>query len=116
LVAEDREKEATGGGKRALLDRLDPASIDADRDLVLRLARDRAGVTPNTFSEIDGKPVVGHPGLGIYHARAAPTGYHHRATEPQRATNTSVTRPTGKAGRQWIDGSGWQTQTYNPSL
>ena len=68
LVAEDRKEEALRLGERAFLDGLHPAAIHANRDLVLGLAGDRAGVTADAFSEIDGEPVVGHAGLRIYHA------------------------------------------------
>jgi hypothetical protein len=62
LVAEDGKEESPGVGEGTLLDRFYPAPVDADRDLVLRLARDRAGVAADAFPEIDGKAVGGHPG------------------------------------------------------
>jgi hypothetical protein len=60
LIAEHRKEEAARVGKRPLLDRLHPAAIHADRDFVLRLARDRAGMTSDALSEVDGEPVIWH--------------------------------------------------------
>ena len=60
LIAEDREEKAADGGERPFLDRLHPAPVDADRDLVLGLARNRARVAADAFSEVDGEPIVGH--------------------------------------------------------
>ena len=59
LVAQDREEEALRVGERALLDRLHPAAVHADGNLVLGLAGDRARVTADALSQIDGEPVVG---------------------------------------------------------
>ena len=87
LVAEDREEEAARVGKGAFLDGLDPAAIDADRNLVLGLAGDGAGVTADAFSKIDGEPVVGHAGLRIYHALT-----DRKATEITETTETRDTR------------------------
>ena len=56
-----REQEETlRVRERALFDRLDPASVHADRDLVLRLARDRAGMAADALGQIDRESVVGH--------------------------------------------------------
>src|SRR5262249_12038693 len=44
LIAENGKEEPLRRGKDAFLDRFDPAAIDADRNVVLRLARDGAGV------------------------------------------------------------------------
>src|SRR5205085_10399764 len=96
LVAEDREKETAGVGEGALLDGLDPTAIDADRNVVLRLARDRARMTADAFPEIDGEPVVGHAGLRIYHARTDQKPQRHRDTETDQR---SLARPTGVASR-----------------
>jgi hypothetical protein len=60
LIAEDRQEQPLRLRKRALLDGLDPAAIHADRDVVFRLAGDRAGVTPDALAQIDRKPVVRH--------------------------------------------------------
>jgi hypothetical protein len=62
LVAEDGEKESAGVGEGAFLDGLDPTAIDADRNLVLGFAGDRARVTPDALAKVDGEPVVGHAG------------------------------------------------------
>src|SRR5205814_1928751 len=66
LIAEDREEKAADGGERPFLDRLHPAAVDADRNLVLRLAHNRARVAADAFSEIDGEPIVGHAKPRIY--------------------------------------------------
>jgi hypothetical protein len=42
---------------RALLDILDPRTIDAERNMIFSLARDRASMAANTFAVIDDKPV-----------------------------------------------------------
>src|SRR5207247_10766179 len=68
LVAEDGEEEPARVGEGAFLDGLHPAAVHADRNLVLGLARDRARMTADAFSEIDGEPVVGTPGQGIQSA------------------------------------------------
>jgi hypothetical protein len=66
LVAEDREEEPPRIGERPLLDRLHPAAVRSDWNLVLRLARDRARMAPDALSEIDGEPVVWHPEISHY--------------------------------------------------
>ena len=60
LVAEHGEEEPPRVGERALLDRLHPAAVHADRNLVLGLAGDRARVTADALAQVDGEPVVGH--------------------------------------------------------
>ena len=60
LIAQNREEEPLRVRERALLDRLDPAAVDADRDVVLGLARDRARVAADAFPQIDGEPVIRH--------------------------------------------------------
>jgi hypothetical protein len=65
LVAENREEEASRIGKGSALDGLDPASIYADRNVVLSFAGDGARVTADAFSKIDGEPIVGHASLRI---------------------------------------------------
>ena len=100
LVAEDGKEEPARVGKGAFLDGLHPAAIHADRNLVLSLAGDGAGVTADAFSKIDGEPVVGHAGLRIYHA-CRTTEMNHRDTETRRSAR--VARPTGEpvgAGRK----------------
>ena len=90
LIAENGKEEPPRRWKRTLFNRFDPAAVDADRDLVLRLARDRAGVTADAFSEIDREPVVGHPGRAniprVPRRKATETqrGVGHRATEARR--------------------------------
>ncbi len=92
LIAEDGKEEAAGVGERALLDRLDPAAVHADRNLVLGLAGDRAGVTADAFSEVDGEPVVGHSsGILLYHVKNWPQS--HRATERCASRRASHHRP-----------------------
>src|SRR5262249_48961689 len=66
LIAEDREEQPPGRRERPLLDRFHPAAIDADRNVVLRLARDRARMTPDAFSKIDSEPIVRHPDPSEY--------------------------------------------------
>jgi hypothetical protein len=56
---------------------------------VLRLARNGAGVTANTLSEINGEPVIGHAGFGIYHARRD-RPQSHRATEKCQERRTPL--------------------------
>jgi hypothetical protein len=80
LIAEDGKEEAAGIREGALLDGLDPTAIDADRDVVLGLAGDRAGMTADAFSQVDGEPVVGHRRL----ANISRTYSSKTATETQR--------------------------------
>jgi hypothetical protein len=94
LVAEDGKEEPLRLRESAFFDRLHPAAVDADRDLVLGLARDRAGVAADAFSEIDREPVVGHAGVRLYQRqRKAPPRRHredrHGATEAQRRSPPS---------------------------
>ncbi len=60
LIAQDRKEQPLGVRERAFLDRLDPAAIDADRDVMFRLARNGARVAADAFLQIDNKPVVRH--------------------------------------------------------
>src|SRR5690606_4232984 len=60
LIAEDGEEEARRVGETPLLDGLDPAAVHADRNLVLRLAGDRAGMTADALAKVYGNTVVGH--------------------------------------------------------
>jgi hypothetical protein len=60
LIAEHGKEEAFGVGERSLLDGLHPASVDADRNLVLGLAGDRAGVAADAFPQIDRETVIRH--------------------------------------------------------
>ena len=108
LVAEDREKESAGVGEGAFLDGLDPTAIDADRNLVLGFAGDRARVTPDALAKVDGEPVVGHAGWRIYHAEFRPQS--HRDTETER---DDVARPTGGAGRERIRNAPRKTQSVD---
>ena len=64
LIAEDRQEQALRVRKRALLDRLHPAAIDANGNVVFGLARDRARVAADAFLQIDHEPVVRH-GFGL---------------------------------------------------
>ena len=63
LVAENGEEEPARVRKDALFNRLDPTAIHADRNVVLRLARNRARVAPDAFAQIDREPVGGHSGF-----------------------------------------------------
>ena len=60
LIAEHGKEEAAGVGERALLDRLHPAAVHADRNLMFGLARDRARMTADALPEVDREAVVGH--------------------------------------------------------
>jgi hypothetical protein len=60
LIAENGEEESAGVGEGAFFDRLDPTAVDADRNLMLGLARNGAGVAADTFSKIDCETVVRH--------------------------------------------------------
>jgi hypothetical protein len=62
LIAQNGKKEPARVGEDAFLDRLDPAAIHADRDVVFTLACDRAGVATDAFFQVDDKAVVGHRG------------------------------------------------------
>ena len=63
---------------------------------MLGLAGDGAGVTADALSKIDGEPVVGHAGFGIYHAYVTDNEpQSHRDTE-----SNAVAPPTGGAGRR----------------
>ena len=50
LVAQHGEEQPLRVGERALLDRLHPAAVDADRNVVLRLAGDRARMTADALA------------------------------------------------------------------
>ncbi len=60
LIAEDREKKTSGGGESTVLDCFHPTAVHPHRNVVLGLTGDRASVTTDAFSKIDGEPVVGH--------------------------------------------------------
>ncbi len=98
LIAEDGEEESAGVGERAFLDGLDPTAVHAHRNLVLGLARDRAGVAADAFSKVDGEPVVGHAGFRIYHARLDAGFDHHRGSETLRSDTASRDRPAEPVG------------------
>ena len=68
LVAQNGEEQPLRVRERSLLDRLDPAAVHADRDLVLGLARDRAGMTADALSQIDRKAEISQSGLTIAYA------------------------------------------------
>src|SRR5438093_13502799 len=103
LITEDGKEEPLRLRERSFLDGLDPAAVHADRDLVLRLAGDRAGVAPDALAKIDREPVVGHAEATI---SDVPRG---SATEPQRhgggvleshrGTETQRRRPDRKGRR-----------------
>jgi hypothetical protein len=76
LIAEHREEEAARLREDALLDRLDPAAVHPDRNCMLGLAGDGAGMAADAFSKIDGEPVVRHAGRRIYHAAGRRTFNH----------------------------------------
>ena len=59
MVTSHDRKHARRVGKRSFFDVLDPGSIDAYRNVVFRLASDRAGVTTNTFSVVNDESVIG---------------------------------------------------------
>jgi hypothetical protein len=65
LVAQDGEEEAACVREGAFLDCLDPASVHADGDLVLSLARDRARVTADALSQIYCKAEICHTAAGL---------------------------------------------------
>ena len=60
LVAQHGEEKAARIRKQSLLDRLHPAAIHADGNLVLDLAGDRACVASDALPQVYGESVVGH--------------------------------------------------------
>jgi hypothetical protein len=64
IAAEDGE-EALGVGPGSLLYILDPRAIDAERNLMLSLAGDRAGVAPDAHVLIDHETVSQDPLLTV---------------------------------------------------
>jgi hypothetical protein len=62
VVAARDLKHAPSVRKNALLNVLDPGPVYSHRDLVLGLARHRAGVTPNALAVINYKAVFHPPG------------------------------------------------------
>ncbi len=62
LVAQHRQEQPLRLREHALLDRLHPAPIHPDGNVMLGLARNRAGMTPDALPEIDREAVSGHEG------------------------------------------------------
>jgi len=60
VIAAGHLKHAPGIGKRPLLHVLHPGAVHGERDMVFRLARDRAGVAANALAIVDDEPVF-HP-------------------------------------------------------
>ncbi len=60
LIAQHRKEQALRVWERALLNRLHPAAIHADGNVVLRLARDRTGVAADALRQVDREAVVRH--------------------------------------------------------
>ena len=61
MIAAGHLENAAGIGKSALLDIFHPGAVHREGDVIFRLARDRAGVTPDALAVIDDEP-VSHPG------------------------------------------------------
>src|SRR5262249_24691215 len=70
VVAAQHREMAAHFGEAPLLDVLDPGPEAADRDVVLLLARDRAGVAADAASMVDDEAVlhrgVRGPGVGVF--------------------------------------------------
>ena len=94
LVAQHRQEEPPRVRERALLDRLDPAAIHADGNVVLGLARDRARVTSDALREVDRETVVGH-GSSDYNAN----GVARQALAPPRARAGNVSSTCANVAR-----------------
>jgi hypothetical protein len=60
VIATLNRKYPTRIWKRPFFNVLDPCSIDANREVMLLLASDCAGVTSDTFSIVDNKPEIRH--------------------------------------------------------
>src|SRR5206468_2885533 len=60
VVAAHHGEQPAAVGEGAFLDVLDPGAIDADGDLVLALARHRAGVAADALAVVDHEPEGGH--------------------------------------------------------
>lgn len=58
MVAPHHRKQPLRVGELAFLDVLDPGPIHADRYIMLRLARDGAGMTSNASSVVDNKTEI----------------------------------------------------------
>ena len=71
IAAHDRET-ALRERERTLLDVFHPGSIDPDRDVVLGLAGDRAGMTTDALPIIDDETVRNHESLPAGSGQASP--------------------------------------------
>jgi hypothetical protein len=60
MVAARHLKHAPGIGKRPLLHVLHPGAVHGERNMVLGLARDRAGMAANALAVVDDES-VSHP-------------------------------------------------------
>ena len=81
MVASHHAEMAAGVGEGTLLDVLDPGAKDADRDLVLILAGNRAGVTSDASVLVDHEAVT--------HPRISP----HSSSTQGRAQIETASRP-----------------------
>ena len=57
MIAAGHLEHPAGVGKSALLNIFDPGAVHGERDVVFRLARDCAGVTPDALAIVDDEPV-----------------------------------------------------------
>jgi hypothetical protein len=73
-------------GKRALFNRLHPAAVDADRDLMLGLAGDRACVTADALAEIDDEAEIRHGKSRIRNRRLSLSRADGGLTKTTKAT------------------------------
>jgi hypothetical protein len=76
VIAPHYRKESAGIGEFTLLNVFDPSSVDANRNVVLRLAGHRAGVAADTATVVDDETQVGQgaPACGRSSEITWPTG------------------------------------------
>src|SRR5262249_1012250 len=60
LIGEYRKEETPRVRKGSLFDRLHPAAVHADGNIVFGLARDRARVTADALAKVYGEAIPGH--------------------------------------------------------